>query len=176
MCYNSFTGSAPNYFSELLQLYSPSLSLRSSSDLRILKFQHFNRKTHGFRSFSYFGPHIWNNLPQDVRHYFSPFLQKQVQDIPRLWAFQLNNGVLCPNSLYSNTNCKCVCVGMYVCVCVCACMCVCVCVCIVVHVCTMSSSCFHTHIFFLLSFTTFIISMYMYTCINLYCSVVWVTG
>ena len=28
----------------------------------------FNRKTHGFRTFSHFGPHIWNNLPQDIRH------------------------------------------------------------------------------------------------------------
>ena len=28
----------------------------------------YNRKTHGFRTFSHFGRHIWNNLPQDVRH------------------------------------------------------------------------------------------------------------
>ena len=34
MCYNSTTGSAPSYLSELLQLYSPSRSLRSSSDTR----------------------------------------------------------------------------------------------------------------------------------------------
>ena len=34
MCYNSITGSAPSYLSELLQLYSPSRSLRSSSDTR----------------------------------------------------------------------------------------------------------------------------------------------
>ena len=25
-------------------------------------------KTHGFRTFSCFGPHIWNSLPQDLRH------------------------------------------------------------------------------------------------------------
>ena len=37
MCYNSITGSAPSYLSELLQLYSPSHSLRSSSDTHILK-------------------------------------------------------------------------------------------------------------------------------------------
>ena len=49
MCYNSITGSAPSYLSELLQLYSPSRSLRSSSDTRILKLRLFNRKTHGFR-------------------------------------------------------------------------------------------------------------------------------
>ena len=68
MSYNSITGFSPSYLSELLQLYSPSRSLRSSSDTRILKLRRFNRKTHRFRSFSCFGPHIWNNLPQDVRN------------------------------------------------------------------------------------------------------------
>ena len=68
MCYNAITGSAPSYLSELLHLHSPSRSLRSSSDTRMLKIQRFNRKTHGFRTFSHFGPHIWNNLPQDTRH------------------------------------------------------------------------------------------------------------
>ena len=68
MCYNAITGSAPSYFSELLHLYSPFRSLRSSSDTRMLKIQRFNRKTNGFRTFSHFGPHIWNNLPQVIRH------------------------------------------------------------------------------------------------------------
>ena len=68
MCYNAITGSAPSYLSELLHLYSPSRSLRSSSNTGMLKIQHFSRKTHGFRTFSHFGPHIWNNLPQDIRH------------------------------------------------------------------------------------------------------------
>ena len=68
MCYNSITGSAPSYLSELLQLYSPSRSLRSSPDTRILKLRHSSRRTHGFPPSSCFGPHMWNNLPQDVRH------------------------------------------------------------------------------------------------------------
>ena len=68
MCYTAITGSAPSYLSELLYLCSPSRSLRSSSDTRMFKIQRFNRKTHGFRTFSHFGPHIWNNLPQDIRH------------------------------------------------------------------------------------------------------------
>ena len=68
MCYNAITDSAPSYFSELLHHYSPSHSLRSSSNTRMLKIQRFNRKTHDFRTFSHFGPHIWNNLPQDIRH------------------------------------------------------------------------------------------------------------
>ena len=68
LCYNSITGSAPSYLAELLQLYSPSRSLRSSSDTRMFKLRHSNSKTHDFHSFPYFGPHIWNHLPQDVRH------------------------------------------------------------------------------------------------------------
>ena len=68
MCYNAITGSAPSYLSELLHLYSPSRSLRSTSDTRMFKIQRFNRKTHGFRTFLHFGPHIWNNLSQDIRH------------------------------------------------------------------------------------------------------------
>ena len=63
MCYNAITGSAPSYLSELLHLYSTSRYLRSSSDTRMLKIQRSNRKTHGFRTFSHSGPHIWNNLP-----------------------------------------------------------------------------------------------------------------
>ena len=54
MCYNAITGSAPSYLSELLHLYSPSRSLGSSSDTRMLTIQRFNRKTHGFRTFSHF--------------------------------------------------------------------------------------------------------------------------
>ena len=68
MCYNAITGSTPFDLSELLHFYSPSCSLRSSSDTRMLKIQRFNRKTHGFHTFSHFGPHFWNNIPQDIRH------------------------------------------------------------------------------------------------------------
>ena len=65
MCYNA--GSAPSDLSELLHLYSPSRSLHSLSDTGMLKIQRFNRKTHGFHTFSHFGPNIGNNLPQDTR-------------------------------------------------------------------------------------------------------------
>ena len=70
VCYNSVTGSAPSYLSELLQLYSPSHSLCSSSDTGMLKFQHF------ICSLSYFSPHIENNLPQDIRHSTTPSSSK----------------------------------------------------------------------------------------------------
>ena len=48
--------------------YTPSPTLRSSSDIRMLKIQQYKRKTHGFRTFSCFGSHIWNSLPQDLRY------------------------------------------------------------------------------------------------------------
>ena len=48
-----------------IQTYS---GIRSSSDTRMLEIQQYKRKTHGFRTFSCFGPHIWNSLPQDLRH------------------------------------------------------------------------------------------------------------
>ena len=34
---------------------------------RMLEIQQYKGKTHGFRTFSCFGPHIWNSLPQDLR-------------------------------------------------------------------------------------------------------------
>ena len=100
MCYNAITGSAPSYFSELLHLYSPSRSLCSSSDTRMLKI-------HGFRTFSHFGPHIWNNLPQEPLCY-SLFLQNPTQDISLLRIFQLSH--ICPSLLSVCTVCVCVCV------------------------------------------------------------------
>ena len=51
-----------------MTVYTPSRTLRSSSDTRMLEIQQYKRKTHGFRTFSCFGPHIWNSLPQDLRH------------------------------------------------------------------------------------------------------------
>ena len=116
MCYNAITGSAPSYLSELLvlHLYSPSRSLHSSSDTRILKLQSFNRKTHGFYTFSHFGPHIWNNLPQYIKHYatLSTFKSKLKTF---LRVFQLSNIVLYSitsiNNKVCTVICVCVCVG-----------------------------------------------------------------
>ena len=68
MCFSAINGSGPAYLSELLHVYTPSRTLRSSSDTRMLEIQNYKRKTHGFRIFSCFGPHIWNSLPQDLRH------------------------------------------------------------------------------------------------------------
>ena len=68
MCFSAINGSGPAYFSELLHVYTPSLTLRSSSDTRMLKIQQHKCKSRGFRTFSCFGPHIWNSLPYDLRH------------------------------------------------------------------------------------------------------------
>ena len=48
MCFNAINGSGPAYLSELLHVYTPSHSLRSSSDTRMLKIQQYKRKTRGF--------------------------------------------------------------------------------------------------------------------------------
>ena len=68
MRFSGINGFGPAYLSELLHVHTPSRTLRSSSDNRILKIQQYKRKTHGFRTFSCFGPHIWKSLPQDLRH------------------------------------------------------------------------------------------------------------
>ena len=68
MCSNAINGSGPAYLTELLHVYTPSRTVCSSSDTRILKIEQYKRKTHGFRTVSCFGPHILNSLPQDLRH------------------------------------------------------------------------------------------------------------
>ena len=66
MCFSAINGSGPAYLSEPLHVYTPSRTLRSSSHM--LEIQQYKRKTRGFRTFSCFGTHIWNSLPQDLRH------------------------------------------------------------------------------------------------------------
>ena len=68
MCFIAINGSGPAYLSELLHVYTPSRTLRASSDTRMLKIQQYKRKTHEFLTFSCSGPHIWDSLPQDLRH------------------------------------------------------------------------------------------------------------
>ena len=68
MCFSAINGSGPAYLSELLHVYTLSRTLRSSSDTRILKIQQYKQQTYGFRTFSCFGPRIWNSFPQDLRH------------------------------------------------------------------------------------------------------------
>ena len=165
MCYNAVTGSAPSYFSELLHLYSPSRSFRSSSDTRMLKIQRFNRKTHGFRTFALshtfltlWPPHLEQSPPRHQALCYSLFLQKLTQDISLLRIFQLNYIVL-----HSHQSVQCACVRACVRACAraraCGCVCVCVCVCVCIFCIIMLE---HLSIYtFLFFFITFSISMYI---------------
>ena len=68
ICFNSISGTAPLYLSDLLQPYTPARQLRSASDTRTFVTPRVNTKTFGERSFSCAGPSVWNNLPQTLRH------------------------------------------------------------------------------------------------------------
>ena len=68
MCFSAINGSGPVYLPEMLHVYISSRALRFFSDTRMLKIKQYKLKTHVFRTFSCFRPHIWNSLPQDLRH------------------------------------------------------------------------------------------------------------
>ena len=65
--YKCLHGSAPDYLSNRLNLYSPARTLRSSNDKTVLKKPQRNYKSSGCRSFSHTGPHCWNQLPKEIR-------------------------------------------------------------------------------------------------------------
>ena len=115
MCYNAITVSAPSYLSEVLHIYSPSRCLSALRQTHACsKLQRFNRKTHGFRTFSHFGPHIWNNLPP--RHQASLLLSLPSKANSRHFSSQnISVKPHCPSLPSVCTVCLCVCV----CVCVC---------------------------------------------------------
>ena len=58
LCFNAITSFTRAYLSDLLHLYSPSRSLRSSADTRLLKIPLYKCKTKGDRALSYFGPSV----------------------------------------------------------------------------------------------------------------------
>ena len=88
MCFSAINGSGPAYLSELLHVYTPSCTLRSSSDTHMLEIQQYKCKAHGFHTFSCFGPHIWNSLPQDLNHMLNPVIfQSQTENLPLLTVF-----------------------------------------------------------------------------------------
>ena len=108
--------------------YSPP---RCSADTRMLKVRRFNRKIHDFCPFSYFGPHIRNNLSQDVRWSATlPSFKSKIETF--LFSDNSSWAILSFSTTFSVyvCMCECVCVCWFVCVCVCACVYVCMCVCI----------------------------------------------
>ena len=56
----------PHNHSSLFSLRSSSHFHRSSSFSPLL-LPYFNKKSHGFHSFSYAAPHFWNHLPNNIR-------------------------------------------------------------------------------------------------------------
>ena len=121
MCFSAVNGSGPAYLSELLHVYTPSRSctLRSSSDTCILKIQ-YKHKTHGFRTFFCFGPHIWNSLPQNLRH--CCHLLKSNWKPSSLHSISTPTNISTQFLLQSLCVCVCVCARVHVFVCVCVCL------------------------------------------------------
>ena len=68
LCYDVVSDTAPLYLSDLLWLYVPSRSLRSSADTCIFRIPTRKKKFQGQRTFSHLGPVTWNKLPYSVRH------------------------------------------------------------------------------------------------------------
>ena len=118
----------PPYLSDLLHSYQPPRTLRSL-DTSLLSVPRFCLETFGRRSFSVFGPTVWNSLPLPLRktQCFSTFKKKlktHLFEKHLSWYLQA-----CSSVYVAQLVCVCVCVCACACVCVCACVRVCVCVC-----------------------------------------------
>ena len=68
LCFNFFCCTSPDYLSDLLSVYTPARTLRSSSDQRSLCVPVTRTKSFGQRTFAFSGPTTWNTLPRDLRH------------------------------------------------------------------------------------------------------------
>jgi hypothetical protein len=68
LCFKCLNSSAPEYLASSVQLYTPSRSLRSSSDTLMLRLPRFKLSSVGSRAFSVSGPTSWNKLPLSIRH------------------------------------------------------------------------------------------------------------
>ena len=90
LCCKCITGTAPSYFCDCLQLYTPSRTLRSASDtlsLQIPRTRLFSAV--GSRSFSVFRPSTWNDLPLPLRQKpsldsFKSNLKKNQKNLSRI--------------------------------------------------------------------------------------------
>ena len=77
LVYKCTTDSAPSYLTELTCIYSPTRSLRSSSDNRLLRTPR-TKTTSGDKGFYAAGAQLWNNLPYSIRHSVSLAAFKRV--------------------------------------------------------------------------------------------------
>ena len=64
--FKALNGLAPQYVTDMLRLYLPSRSLRSSTK-NLLEIPSTNLVKYGQRSFSYAAPKLWNELPDYIR-------------------------------------------------------------------------------------------------------------
>ncbi len=67
LAYRTATGSAPSYFHSLMAIYSPSRSLRSASERRLMVPSQRGIKSLS-RMFSFTVPGWWNELPTPIRN------------------------------------------------------------------------------------------------------------
>lgn len=65
MTFKALKGDAPTYITELLEVYQPTRSLRSSSRGLLVEKRSSKKKT-GDRAFSVCAPKLWNKLPTEV--------------------------------------------------------------------------------------------------------------
>ncbi len=90
---------AYKYVIDLLQIYTPARTLRSSSSVFLIQ-PHINLNSMGSRAFSYAAPYLWNALPQDIRnsdsfHTFkSRLIYLKVPYCTPFWSFILGFDVL----------------------------------------------------------------------------------
>ena len=66
LTYKALNGMAPKYIADLLQPYTPTRQLRSSSK-NLLVTPKFDLKFYGDRSFQVAAPRLWNSLTDDIR-------------------------------------------------------------------------------------------------------------
>ena len=68
LTYKSLHGLAPPYITDLLTVYKPSRSLRSSSQIQLIPPRNISNVYYGERAFSTSAPKLWNTLPRDIRN------------------------------------------------------------------------------------------------------------
>ena len=67
-CYKTINNMAPKYLSNTIQIYTPARpDLRSANDKTALVKPKCKGVRFGERSFAYYGPHVWNQLPKSIR-------------------------------------------------------------------------------------------------------------
>jgi hypothetical protein len=66
LTYKAVNGLAPKYISDLVDIYVPRRTLRSSASNNLtMTMTTYNLGTYGFRAFSYAAPYLWDSLPHD---------------------------------------------------------------------------------------------------------------